>query len=254
MNDQNNTSQFSQVSLFAELSKKVSQTKSDKTESNIQQAMEKKNELFKGKVKTKIEDIVENVAEQEISLRKNNREQQFDQKRRLQKLPANQISKSLSDKLQINKDFYDECNKIEVENSQFEQYYSMFKSNSIEHQYKGLVGLRKLSSLSNILIKITSIFILDIAPPIQEIIDSGLIYDFLKLLDSPLEEIKFEALWCLTNIASSTGEHVNSIVSKDGIVKILPYIESDIIEIQSQVHIDLTLRLFGVLETLQVTP
>jgi len=40
----------------------------------------------------------------------------------------------------------------------------------------------------------------------------------------------------LTNIASSTGEHVNSIVIKDGIPKILNFVESEIMEIQSQVN------------------
>ncbi len=72
-------------------------------------------------------------------------------------------------------------------------------------------------------------------PPLQEIVDAGLIYDFLKLLEHSFEEIKFEALWCLTNIASSNNEHVNSIVMKGGISKVLNFVDSEIIEIQSQV-------------------
>ncbi len=66
-------------------------------------------------------------------------------------------------------------------------------------------------------------------------VDAGLIYDFLKLLEHSFEEIKFEALWCLTNIASSNSDHVISIVMKDGISKILHFVDSEIIEIQAQV-------------------
>jgi len=62
------------------------------------------------------------------------------------------------------------------------------------------------------------------------------VYDLLKLLDHNFEEVKFEALWCMTNIASSNSDHVNSIVIKDGIPKILKFVDSTIIEIQSQVR------------------
>lgn len=56
----------------------------------------------------------------------------------------------------------------------------------------------------------------------------------LKLLESDLEEFKFEALWTLTNIASSTGDHVSSIVQKDGITKIINLIDSNVAEVQAQ--------------------
>ena len=76
-------------------------------------------------------------------------------------------------------------------------------------------------------------------------------------MDSTLEEIKFEALWCLTNVASSNSDHVNSIVIKDGIPKILNFVESEVVEIQSQVKTQTIIKFirpFGVSEISQETP
>jgi hypothetical protein len=85
----------------------------------------------------------------------------------------------------------------------------------------GLVGIRKVLSLPN-------------EPPIQEVIDAGLVYDFIKYLEHSLPEFQFEALWCLTNIASGTSEHTLSVVNKGGINKIIALIDSNIQEIQEQ--------------------
>ena len=38
-------------------------------------------------------------------------------------------------------------------------------------------------------------------------IDAGLVYEFIKYLEHSLPEFQFEALWCLTNIASGTSDH-----------------------------------------------
>lgn len=74
-------------------------------------------------------------------------------------------------------------------------------------------------------------------PPIQEIIDLGLVYDIIMYLDHGLPEFQLEALWILTNIASGESEHVNSIIQKGGIPKITNLIDSKIAEIQEQVSL-----------------
>lgn len=71
-------------------------------------------------------------------------------------------------------------------------------------------------------------------PPIQEVIDAGLVFDFTKYLDHSLPEFQFEALWCLTNIASGTSDHTMSVVNKGGIEKIITLMDSNIHEIQEQ--------------------
>jgi importin subunit alpha-1 len=49
-----------------------------------------------------------------------------------------------------------------------------------------------------------------------------------------LPEFRFEALWCLTNIASGTSDNTQSIVIKGGVEKIISLIDSNIQEIQEQ--------------------
>lgn len=53
-------------------------------------------------------------------------------------------------------------------------------------------------------------------------------------MDHNLPEFQFEALWCLTNIASGTSDNAQSIALKGGIPKILALIDSNIQELQEQ--------------------
>lgn len=65
-------------------------------------------------------------------------------------------------------------------------------------------------------------------------IDAGLVFDFVRYLDHNLPEFQFEAVWCLTNIASGTSEHTQSIVNKGALPKLINLIDSNIQEIQEQ--------------------
>ncbi len=146
----NNNVPYNNMSLFDEVSKKIQESKVKNTEEVIEEKMKERNEnLFNQKVKSKIEDVRTEVEDHEISLRKNNREEKFDRMRRLAKMTTSKISKSLLDKLQVDKDFYEKCNEIEVTPDQFGLYLSKFRDmSSLENQYYGLIGMRKLSSLS----------------------------------------------------------------------------------------------------------
>lgn len=95
------------------------------------------------------------------------------------------------------------------------------RSEELNNQYRGLVGIRKIIALK--------------MSQIQLAIDSGLVYDFIKILDHQLPEFQYEALWNLTNIASGTSDQVNSIVSKGGLIKIVKLIDSKVNEVQEQV-------------------
>jgi importin subunit alpha-1 len=89
-------------------------------------------------------------------------------------------------------------------------------------QFEGLVAIRKTLSLAN-------------NPPIQAIIDQGLVVPLITLLDNNLPEIVFESLWALTNIASGSGsDYCTPIVSKGGLPKIINLLDSQICEIQDQ--------------------
>ena len=108
-------------------------------------------------------------------------------------------------------------------------FIEKFRSDDLTVSYIGLAGIRKVLSLRNILNNS-----LAHEPPVQEVIDAGLVYDFIKYLDHNLPEFQFEALWCITNIASSTSDHTQSIVHKGGIKKVINLIDHEIQEIQEQ--------------------
>jgi importin subunit alpha-1 len=84
-----------------------------------------------------------------------------------------------------------------------------------------LVGIKKILSLSD-------------GAPIEEAVNLGLIYEFIRLLDHQLSEFIFEAVWCMTNIASGTSEQIKSIISKGGIEKLILLIDHPVAEIQDQ--------------------
>ena len=71
-------------------------------------------------------------------------------------------------------------------------------------------------------------------PPIQEIIDAGLVVPLINLLENNLPEIVYEALWSITNIAGGNNDYAASIASKGAIPKIIALLDSPIMEIQDQ--------------------
>jgi importin subunit alpha-1 len=100
-------------------------------------------------------------------------------------------------------------------------FIQQFRSENSESQYYGIVGIRRILSIPN-------------DPPVQEVIDNGLVIDFIKYLDHIWPEFQFEALWCLTNIACGTTEHCVSLVNKGAIPKIVAIVDSPIQEVEEQ--------------------
>ena len=139
--------------------------------------------------------LKENEMTKELSLGQNMRNKIFMQKR-LKKSVNSEQSQSLKSKLTIPLDLYENCDKMQVEISQFKQIIDAFKSQDITQKYSGLVGIRKLLSIQN--------------SPIQELIDIGIIPELIQLLDNAPSEFQYEALWCLTNIASGTSDQANN--------------------------------------------
>ena len=163
--------------------------------------------------------LKENEMSKELSLGQNMRNKIFMQKRLKKSINAAQ-SQSLISKLTIPLELYKTCDKMTVDISQFKEIINAFKSEDIKQKYSGLVGIRKLLSLQ--------------VTPIQELIDMGIIPDLIQLLDNAPSEFQYEALWCLTNIASGTSDQANNIVIKGGIPKIIKLLDSPIEELKVQ--------------------
>ena len=164
--------------------------------------------------------IIENTMTNELSLGKKSRDKIFKQKRLKQNINF-EPTQNLKNKLTIPIELFENCNNMTVELSKFSEIVLSFRKQDVSQKYYGLVGIRKLLSLNK--------------PPIQELIDLGITSELIALLDENTPaEFQYEALWCLTNIASGTTDQANSIVVKGGIPKILKLIDSSIEEIKSQ--------------------
>ena len=83
------------------------------------------------------------------------------------------------------------------------------------------IGLRRLLSFEQ-------------NPPIQATVDRGLVpqlFNFAQRLDSP--KLQFEAIWCLTNLASSESRFVLNLVENNAIpILIRVLAESSHIEVK----------------------
>lgn len=97
-----------------------------------------------------------------------------------------------------------------------------FRTQEISQKYRGLVGIRMLLTDQN-------------DSPIQELIDLGIVSELLILLSPSTPcEFQYEALWCLTNIATGTSDQANTIIIKGGIPLILQCLESNVSEVKKQ--------------------
>ena len=164
-------------------------------------------------------ELKENELNKELSLGQNVRDKIFMQKR-LKMLKNSEQSQSLKSKLTISLQLYENCEKMEVDLSKFKDIIQAFRTQNIEQKYQGLVGIRKLLSLN--------------PSPIQELIDIGIVPELLSLLDNSPAEFQYEALWCLTNIATGTSDQANNIVIKGGVPKVVKLLDSSIEELRNQ--------------------
>lgn len=189
----------------------------DNQENDIESKLQKRNEDFANE--ENFSKIKESAMTNELSLGQNFRNKIFMQ-RRLKQNMITESTQSLKNKLTIPLEWYEQCNNMTVELSKFQEIINAFRSQDIKQKYGGLVGIRKLLSLPT--------------SPIQELIDIGVIPELIALLDNSPAEFQYEALWCLTNIASGTSDQANSIVVKGGVPKIVKLMDSSIEELKIQ--------------------
>ena len=195
---------------------------SDSSQNNQDSQMESKfqsrQELFTNE--ENFSQIKESTMSKELSLGENNRNKIFMQKR-LNKKINTENNLSLFNVLKISKDVYTQLTNEEINIKDFSKIINLFRSQNIDEKFKGLIGLRKLLSIES-------------SAPIQEIIDLNLVPELINLLDNPLYEFKYEATYCLCNIASGTPDQAKTIIIYGGIPKILNLLDCTIEEIKSQ--------------------
>ena len=71
-------------------------------------------------------------------------------------------------------------------------------------------------------------------PPIDDVINAGLVPSFVTMLGHPDTKLQFEAAWCLTNIASGTSQQCNSVVQHNGIPALVALMASPELDVCEQ--------------------
>lgn len=70
-------------------------------------------------------------------------------------------------------------------------------------------------------------------PPIESVINAGILPHFIRLLNDTEEEMQFEAAWVLTNVASGNSEQTMAVVRAGAIepfVKLLTSTNTNVCE------------------------
>eukprot|EP01129_Flabellula_baltica_P012144 TRINITY_DN5437_c0_g1_i1.p1 TRINITY_DN5437_c0_g1~~TRINITY_DN5437_c0_g1_i1.p1 ORF type:complete len:505 (-),score=116.39 TRINITY_DN5437_c0_g1_i1:11-1525(-) len=90
----------------------------------------------------------------------------------------------------------------QIDEGEFQYYLGLIHSDVLDNKIEGISNIRKaLAKDSN--------------PPIQQVIESGLVETFSQFLESQNDKVVFESAWALTNIASGSSDQTQVLIYCD---------------------------------------
>eukprot|EP00033_Pygsuia_biforma_P002251 GCRY01002495.1.p1 GENE.GCRY01002495.1~~GCRY01002495.1.p1 ORF type:complete len:510 (-),score=92.87 GCRY01002495.1:1413-2942(-) len=143
--------------------------------------------------------------DQNIQIRKEKKNQQMKQRRRLD----DEVPEAASSAPQLQ------------DLAKIPQYTQELFSDNIETVYNAVAAFRKLLSNAH-------------NPPIQQVIDNGCVPRFVELLQSSNEKLQFEAAWALTNIASGDSMQTRVVVNAGAVPHFITLLTSSCPEVREQ--------------------
>lgn len=146
-----------------------------------------------------------------FQLRKNTREEQVARRRRVTEVVA---ASSAEDKAP--------APSAKEQLSQLPYLVQALASDNYDAQFDATIKFRKLLSIEQ-------------NPPIQEIIDTGVVPRFIQFLSyAHYPKLQFEAAWALTNIASGTTKHTQAVIGEGAIPIFVHLLRSESDDVKEQ--------------------
>jgi len=169
-----------------------------------------------------------NRAEVTISLRKKNREEQMLKRRMGASTPATENNENVNS-MNMNgssstSTSLPKLSKSDIKQrlTNIDQLVSKLHSNDPNDRLHATIEFRRMLSVED-------------SPPIQDVINSGVVPRLMEFLSYNNEEkLQFEAAWTITNIASGTTSHTQCVVQHGGIPAFVNLLSSPNADVREQ--------------------
>ncbi|KAI9216160.1 armadillo-type protein [Blastocladiella britannica] len=174
---------------------------------------------YKNRGALKEDDLRRKRGEHQVELRKQKREETLSKRRNLTRLSTD-VDDDLDDLLD------DPNSEADYLHGQplalrLQQYTSAVYSDDADSQLKGVEAFRKILSK-------------EINPPIDDVINCGVVRRFVEFLGSANSKLQFEAAWALTNIASGESSACNAVIDAGAVPAFMTLLSSPHPEVLDQ--------------------